>query len=59
MSLGALETKAEEALIEMMGHVIEQWFDKYVRAAPTSSTKCHDELVRHEETVRTIEATPS
>ncbi|KAK5833555.1 hypothetical protein PVK06_017403 [Gossypium arboreum] len=36
-SQGVLKAKAKEALMEMMGHVMEQWFERYVGVAPISS----------------------
>ncbi|KAK5840251.1 hypothetical protein PVK06_009140 [Gossypium arboreum] len=52
-SRGALGAEAKEALIEMIGHIMRQWFDKYMDAAPSSSHQRPDETMRLEETTRT------
>ncbi|KAH1046835.1 hypothetical protein J1N35_037619, partial [Gossypium stocksii] len=45
-SLGILETEARDALIEMTGHILVRWFDRYMGAIPTLSLRHHDESVR-------------
>ncbi|TYG78971.1 hypothetical protein ES288_D02G104000v1 [Gossypium darwinii] len=54
---GALGAEARKALMKMMGHVMGQWFEKYMDAAPSSSHQRRDETVRPEETTRTAKAT--
>lgn len=55
VSWGVLGTKANDALIRMMGHSIGQWFDRYVGATLTSSHRHRDKLIRQEEMVIIVE----
>ncbi|PPD71148.1 hypothetical protein GOBAR_DD31976 [Gossypium barbadense] len=43
LSRKVLGTEAWDALMEMVRHVIGQWFDRYIGDVPTSSHRCHDE----------------
>ncbi|PPD81076.1 hypothetical protein GOBAR_DD21991 [Gossypium barbadense] len=58
VSVGVLGTEAKNVLMEIMGHVMGQWFDQYMRHTPTSSYRCHVEFVRQEETMRIVEVAP-
>ncbi|PPS14414.1 hypothetical protein GOBAR_AA06165 [Gossypium barbadense] len=56
---GVLGTEAKEACTEMLGHVMGQWFDRYMGATPTSFHWHCDEIVRPEETMRMTKFAPT
>lgn len=55
---GVLGIEDKEVVMEMMSHVMGQWFDRYLGATPTSSHMCRHESVRPDETSRTLETAP-